>query len=374
VQDLHTQTVMLTTRADPAFSGSRLTGDRPATEAEGARMTDRTGTRAAGSGRSLKTAAEALAALRYLGAATGGVTAEQLGGELGKSAATARYLLNTHCQEGYALREGHAGTYRLCDAPPWGGSWGGLLDGAGADAPEDDVAPVVDLDEARDALRPMHREDDPVSRYELPESLADAVTELYWRTRQRSYLARWDGDATVIVDARGHQGLARIPDLRERIPVAQAHALAVTKALAATTAEIEQLLLAQTDRTAFTATTITTSPGLARELARVRREGVAVDREEFAEGFCCVGAPIVAPDGRVAASIAVSSPARRFAQDSDALTDAVRDVAATAMREWRARVAATGTADAAALRRRGHTDHPATEQHGPAGAGPPRRR
>ena len=340
-------------------------------------MPDRTGSRAAGAGRSLKTAAEALAALRYLGAAVTGVTAEELGGELGKSSATARYLLNTLCQEGYALREGHAGTYRLCDAPPWGDAWGGLLDGVDGrtgDAPDQDIAPVVDLDEAREALRPLHREDDPVSRYELPESLADAVTELYWRTRQRSYLARWDGDATVIVDARGHQGLARIPDLRERIPVAQAHALAVTKALAATTTEIEQLLLAQTDRTAFTATTITSSPGLARELARVRRDGVAIDREEFAEGFCCVGAPIVAPDGRVAASIAVSSPARRFAQDSEALTEAVRDVAATAMREWRARVAATGTADAAAGARRDHTDHQATDQHGPDGPGPPRRR
>src|SRR3954470_19762803 len=126
-------------------------------------MTDRTGSRAAGSGRSLKTAAEALAALRYLGAAPTGVTAEELGVEIGKSAATARYLLNTLCQEGYALREGHAGTYRLCDAPPWGDAWGGLLDGPATgtdDAADAQVAEVVDLDEARDALRPMHREDD----------------------------------------------------------------------------------------------------------------------------------------------------------------------------------------------------------------------
>lgn len=335
-------------------------------------MTDRTGTRVAGSGRSLKTAAEALAALRYLGAAAAGVTAEELGVELGKSAATARYLLNTLCQEGYARRDGPAGTYRLSDGPPWGDAWGGALEYP-APEPDDEMEPgiagVLDHDDAREALRPLRREDDPVSRYELPESLADAVTELYWRTRQRSYLARWDGDATVIVDARGHQGLARIPDLRERIPVAQAHALAVTKALVATSAEIEQLLLAQTDRPAFTATTITTTPGLVRELARVRREGVAIDREEFAEGFCCVGAPIVAPDGRVAASIAVSSPARRFAQDSAALTDAVREVAATAMREWRARVAATGTAGGRAA----HTDHLAAEHSGPGATGPPRR-
>jgi DNA-binding IclR family transcriptional regulator len=334
-------------------------------------MTERTSTREAGTGRSLKTAAEALAALRFLGAAAGGVTAESLGVELGKSAATARYLLNTLCQEGYAHREGHTGNYRLTDAPPWGDAWGGFSDAADAadpDAEPEFEADVVDLAEAREALRPMRREDDPVSRYELPESLADAVTELYWRTRQRSYLARWDGDSTVIVDARGHQGLARIPDLRERIPVAQAHALAVTKALVATSSEIEQLLLAQTDRTAFTATTITTTPGLARELARVRRDGIAIDNEEFAEGFCCVGAPILAPDGRVAASIAVSSPARRFAQDSGALTTAVREVAATAMREWRERVAVAGAADAVPM------DHLATGHAGPPGTGPPRRR
>ncbi|MDL5155190.1 IclR family transcriptional regulator [Actinomycetospora termitidis] len=288
-------------------------------------------------GRSLKTAAEALAALRLLADAPDGLTADGLGTAIGKSSATARYLLNTLCQEGYARRDGRTGIYRLGDAPPWGSAWGG---GPEVEV-EDEPAAAEDPDTVEDALRPLRREDDPVSRYELPESLADAVTELYWRTRQRSYLARWDGDATVIVDARGHQGLARIPDLRERIPVAQAHALAVTKALVATSSEIEELLLAQPSRTAFTATTITTTPGLEQELARVRRDGIAVDREEFAEGFCCVGAPIVAPDGRVAASIAVSSPARRFAQDSAALTSAVREVAATAMREWRARVAST---------------------------------
>lgn len=292
-------------------------------------------------GRSLKTAAEALTALRFLASASAGITADSLGTEIGKSAATARYLLNTLCQEGYARREGPAGTYRLSDAPPWGDAWGSWEETPDV-TPDDEATPDADEEPADlQVVRPLRREDDPTSRYELPESLADAVTELYWRTRQRSYLARWDGESTVIVDARGHQGLARIPDLRERIPVAQAHALAVTKALVATSSEIEELLLAQPSHTAFTATTITTTPGLERELATVRRDGVAIDREEFAEGFCCIGAPIVAPDGRVAASIAVSVPARRFAHESAALTTAVREVAATAMREWRERVAAT---------------------------------
>lgn len=256
-------------------------------------------------GRSLKTAAEALAALRILGAAPDGITPEALAGELGKSTATARYLLNTLCQEGYAVRDRQTGTVRLQDSPPWGEAWGET------EAPDD------------------------LTRYELPERLSDAVTELYWRTRQRTYLARWeDDDATVIVDARGHQGLARIPDLAERIPLASAHALAVTKALIASSGTRAERLREQPDLASFTGTTITSTPAIELELTRVRRRGYAVDREEYAEGFCCIGAPIFAPDGHVAASIAISTSAGRFATHGDELTDVVRDVAATATKDW----------------------------------------
>jgi DNA-binding IclR family transcriptional regulator len=268
-------------------------------------MTEPRHGRGVGGGRSLKTAAEALAALRFLGAAEDGVTAEALAVELGKSTATARYLLNTLCQEGFAVRDRQTGTVRLQEAPPWGEAWGET--------------------EVRDDL----------TRYELPERLSDAVTELYWRTRQRTYLARWDDDdATVIVDARGHQGLARIPDLAERIPLASAHALAVTKALIASSGTRTALMTTQGDLEAFTGTTITNTPAIELELARVRKRGYAVDREEYAEGFCCIGAPIFDPEGRVAASIAISTPARRFETHGDELTGAVRDAATTATRSW----------------------------------------
>jgi len=138
----------------------------------------------------------------------------------------------------------------------------------------------------------------------------------------------------VIVDARGHQGLARIPDLTERIPLASAHALAVTKALVASSGARTERLREQRDLTSFTGTTITSTPAIELELARVRRRGYAVDREEYAEGFCCIGAPIFDPEGRVAASIAISTPARRFETHGDELTGAVRDVATTATRSW----------------------------------------
>lgn len=269
-------------------------------------MTEARPGRGVSGGRSLKTAAEALAALRFLGAAEQGITAEALAAELGKSTATARYLLNTLCQEGFAVRDRQTGTVRLQDAPPWGDAWG-------------DPAAPHDL-----------------TRHELPERLSDAVTDLYWRTRQRTYLARWeDGDDTVVVDARGHQGLPRIPDLTERIPLASAHALAVTKALIASSAPRATALRERSALPSFTGTTITSPPAIELELARVRRRGYAVDREEYAEGFCCIGAPIFAPDGQVAAGIAISTPARRFATHAEELTGAVRDVAETATRGWR---------------------------------------
>jgi DNA-binding IclR family transcriptional regulator len=252
-------------------------------------------------GRSLKTATEALEALRILGSAVEGLSADELAARLDKSTATARYLLNTLCQEGFAFRGPHGGRYLLEASPPWGHPWG--------------VLPGADQD--------------------VPDSLADAVSDLYGRTRQRTYLARPADGATWITDARGHQGLARVPGLKERIPHQQAHALAVTKALAALSPSLQHALREECGFTRFTGATITGQDRFDRELAQVRRDGFAVNREEFAPGFCCIAAPITDPTGRVAASLGISMPLRRFASQSTELIHTVVDIAADASRGWR---------------------------------------
>ncbi|MEJ2888595.1 helix-turn-helix domain-containing protein [Actinomycetospora aeridis] len=115
-------------------------------------MTAARHSRGVGGGRSLKTAAEALAALRFLGAAEDGVTAEALATELGKSAATARYLLNTLCQEGFALRDRRTGTFRLQENPPWGDAWGDAEAPHAlgpSELPELTTAPIAFLERAR---------------------------------------------------------------------------------------------------------------------------------------------------------------------------------------------------------------------------------
>ncbi len=53
-------------------------------------------------------------------------------------------------------------------------------------------------------------------------------------------------------------------------------------------------------------------PGLQQELALTRERGFAVDDEENEVGACCIGAPIFAASGRVAAAVSLSAPASRL--------------------------------------------------------------
>ena len=60
-----------------------------------------------------------LRALRLLGDHPEGLSAAEIGARLGKSPATARYMVNTLCEAGFARRD-DSGRCRLGTAPPWG--------------------------------------------------------------------------------------------------------------------------------------------------------------------------------------------------------------------------------------------------------------
>lgn len=266
-----------------------------------------------GGSRSLKTAATVLRALRLLGDHPDGLCASDLAEELGKSAATARYMINTLCEAGYAERAA-SGRCRLSDAPPWG-HWG--------TAPEEPSSPVPG-------------DPDPGA------VLAEATTELYRRTRQRSYLVRRTGTVVATVtDSRGHQGLAKHPGLGTHVAPAHAHALAMTKVLLATSAEYREAVEEEGDPLVrLTPATLTDLPALQAELEDVRREGVALDREEYAGGFATVAAPVVSPSGAATVALGLSCSARRLALDEEELVEAVRAVAARATAQWAGEIGA----------------------------------
>ena len=243
-----------------------------------------------------------LRVLRLLAAHPEGVDLQALGGHLGRTDTGVLPVLQRLVRDGH-VEHTDGGTYRLRPGPSWGGS---PAAGAAPRAP----------------------------RRELPAMLSDAVTELHRRTHAWAYLVEWaDDDQIDLVDIRGHQRLGRIPELPARLPPTMAHALAVSKVLVAH-APGRRARLDPSRWTAYTPATITSPDAYDLELARIRREGYALDREEFAAGVACVCAPIADPGGRVGAAIAVTLPAPRFRAELDRLVTDVTDVARVAHRQW----------------------------------------
>ncbi|KAA9005746.1 IclR family transcriptional regulator [Histidinibacterium aquaticum] len=77
-----------------------------------------------------------------------------------------------------------------------------------------------------------------------------------------------------------------------------------------------------------TAQTITSAEELEIELAKVREEGIAFDREEHEPGIVCVAAPILSPTGRVLGGLSVTtSTARRPLEDLATLAPLLRETA-----------------------------------------------
>jgi DNA-binding IclR family transcriptional regulator len=62
----------------------------------------------------------------------------------------------------------------------------------------------------------------------------------------------------------------------------------------------------------FTDTTLTTMPTLQRELERIRSQGFSIDNEEYLGGVICVAVPILDPQGRICAALAMQAPRARM--------------------------------------------------------------
>lgn len=78
---------------------------------------------------------------------------------------------------------------------------------------------------------------------------------------------------------------------------------------------------------AVTPRTITTRQELDREFEGIRRNGHAVDNQEFAEGLCCLAVPLQSLETRFA--LCVSVPEARFEQNRDRYLAELRRIAGT---------------------------------------------
>lgn len=245
-------------------------------------------------GRTLKTATAVLQVMKFMATCPRGVEPAQVAHHLGKSEATARYLLNSLCQEGYATQHGD-GQFHL--------------------------------------LTSTHEQ---VFRTEsaaadLPETVyLEALEELYDLTGQRAYLISVEDRLLVVQEARGRQGLPTIPGLGAVIR-AEAHAVAVGKVvLASSPGASVAAYIESCGLPAYTEHTVTSREGLASQLSSIERLGYGVDREEFATGFSCIAAPLFDAAGRIRGALGLSTTASRFVEHRGHFTSTVREIAKVA--------------------------------------------
>jgi acetyl-CoA synthetase len=233
--------------------------------------------------RGLSTARAALSVTWLLARAPDGVRADEVAEVLGKSVSTAYNLLASLCDEHVAERL-PGGLYHL--------------------------APGFRATVAQESDR---------------NDLTGLVEDLLARTHKRAYLAVLRGNTLRVILERGLQGMPKLPGMSPEIRD-NAHALAMGKVILARAPAdaLERYLTAGLRR--FTPATITEPDVLRADLRRVRRTGIAVDREEIAPDFCCIAAPVLDEDRRFLGVIGISMSVRAFDEERPALQETLRDI------------------------------------------------
>ena len=138
------------------------------------------------------------------------------------------------------------------------------------------------------------------------------LSRLVDTTGETANMAMLDGDRVVYAaQVPSRHSMRMFTEVGRRV---MAHCTGVGKALLSTLPDdAVRVLLARTGMPAQTPRTITDPEALLVELARIRREGHAVDEGEQEVGVRCVALPVRGPLGTLAVS--VSGPAPRMTAD-----------------------------------------------------------
>lgn len=149
-----------------------------------------------------------------------------------------------------------------------------------------------------------------LAKLELRQVARPHMERLTSTTRETTLLGIRQGDHAIYIDK-----VVSPNEIRLDPPLGASRAFnctAVGKVMLAYMPEDEIVALAKAGTfTQATANSVTDLTVLKLEMARVRERGVAIDREEFAQGAMCIAAPVRNYDGVVIAAVNVSGPAPR---------------------------------------------------------------
>lgn len=147
-------------------------------------------------------------------------------------------------------------------------------------------------------------------------SLATPVLEdLSRETGESAHFSVRMGDAVVVLARTSGPGAFQMSD---RVGVVRpAHSTALGKImLAALTEEQFERWLTRAELRAHTPNTITSADHLRREIAEVRRSGIAFDNGEFDVELRCVALPVCDFTGQVIGALGISGPVWRLSVDA----------------------------------------------------------
>ena len=179
---------------------------------------------------------------------------------------------------------------------------------------------------------------------DLPRRAQPYMEAVNRATGETVHLAALQGDAVVTLAVREARHAVRV-DTGKIGKLEAPHATSVGKAIMAWLPEDEMRRIVAHGMKRFTDNTITDFPALVESLRIVRRNGYAIDREEFLPGVICVGAAIRDQAGTVIGAISASTPAMRASEEHVAL---MRDEIAAATRALSAEFGEPGAAQAVA--------------------------
>ena len=160
-------------------------------------------------------------------------------------------------------------------------------------------------------------------RNELRHAATEAMRDLSARYGDTVNLAVFDGTYLIYLDIlEGTNPFRMSAQVGARVPL---HATALGKAVCAHLPDAElRRILGNEGLTAFTSTTARSIQELQQQLARVRRDGHALDDQEMEPGARCVAAAILGREGRVVGGLSLSGPVHRF--NDEALPTMAQDV------------------------------------------------
>lgn len=169
------------------------------------------------------------------------------------------------------------------------------------------------------------------SRLDIRAAALPLMEALHQQLGESVNLGVRQGDDIVYIErtSSGRSTVRAVHLVGARAPL---HVTAVGKLYLAAAAPEEVAAYARhTGLPGLTASSLTTLVALEKELARVRREGVAFDNEEIEPGLRCIAAPVHDDSGLLVAGLSVSAPADRHNPEWAALVRATAAAISTAI-------------------------------------------